>query len=127
MAMLQKLDEAEKNSDIKSIQLKTGRTVRSVLLRDISYVEAMQHNVIYHLTDGNEVEVYATFTDAVKEISADSRFIRCHRSHLVNMDEITAITGNEITLRDKKVLSISRPYADVKRRYYDRGLTKQSV
>ncbi len=121
--MLQKLEDAGKSTDTKGLMLKTGGTVRSVLFRDIAYVEAMQHNVIYHLADGREVEIYATFANAAEEILKESRFIRCHRSFIVNMDKIVSITRSEITMQDKQIIPVSRLYADAKRRYFDRGLT----
>ncbi len=123
-AMLKKLEQTVKNADTKSVLLKTGGTMRSVLFRDISHVEAVQHNVVYHLTGGGEFAEYGTFSGAAEKLLRDSRFARCHRSFIVNMDEIAAITGSDIMMRTGRLIPISRACAKVKQRYFDRALMR---
>ncbi len=66
-------------------------TMRSVLCRNISHVEVMQHTVVYRLTDGRKVEVYGTIGEAANQLLNDGRFARCHRSYIVNLDEVDSV------------------------------------
>ncbi len=120
--MLQKLEAAEKDADAKSVPLKAGGIIRTVRFRDISYVEAINHKVVYHLTDGGMVEVYGAIADAEALLAPDGRFARCHRSFIVNLDEIKSITGYEIAMRQGARIKISQSYTNLKKRYFDRGL-----
>ncbi len=120
--MLRKLEDAEKDADSKSVPLKAGGVIRAVRLRDISHVEAINHNVVYHLTDGGKVEVYGAIADAEAMLSSDGRFARCHRSFIVNLNEIKSIVGYEILTRAGARIKISQSYTDVKRRYFEHGL-----
>jgi DNA-binding LytR/AlgR family response regulator len=45
------------------------------------------------------------------ELTLDSRFIRIHRSYLVNRSHITKITPNKIWIGSKS-LEVSRKYRD---------------
>ncbi len=120
--MLNKLLDAEKDTDTKSLTLKTGGVIRIVRYRDISHAEAMRHSVVYHLTDGTAVEVHSSFLDAAKQLASDRRFARCHRSYIVNMHEIDTIAGYEIVMRGGARVSVSKSYADIKKRYFEHGL-----
>ena len=120
--MLQKLLDAEKDGDTKSLTLKTGGVMRVVRCRDISYAEATRNTVTYHLTDGDGVEVYQSFLEAAEQLTSDSRFARCHRSYIVNMHEIDTIAGKEIIMRCGSRVPISKSYAEIKKRYFEHGL-----
>ena len=123
-AMLRKLADAEKDGDTKSLTLKVGGLLKSVLYREISHAEATRNIVTYHLTDGTKVEVYASFFEASEQLLADSRFARCHRSFIVNMNEIEMIAGLDVFMRVGSRVPISKSYADVKKRYFDYGLRR---
>ncbi len=120
--MLQRLVCAEKSADTKSVQLKIAGTMRSVLCRNISHVEVMQQTVVYRLTDGSKIEVYGTIGEAANQLLNDGRFARCHRSYIVNLDEVDSIIGYEIITRAGARIPISKNYAGLKKRYFERGL-----
>ncbi len=120
--ILKKLVDADKDADTKSVPLKAGGIIRTVLYRDISHVEAINHSVVYHLTDASKMEVYGAIADVEALLSADGRFARCHRSFIVNFNEIKSIAGYEIVMRTGARIKISQSYAGVKRLYFERGL-----
>jgi DNA-binding LytR/AlgR family response regulator len=118
--LLKKLTLAREKSDMGSILLKTPGVARSVLLRDISYVEVIQHKVYFYLRDGSSVAVYMTFSEVAAELLNYPRFVQCHRSYIVNMDEISEISEREIVMRGGAAIPVTRTYRDVRRRYYRR-------
>lgn len=124
--MLKRLTDAEKNADKKAIALKTAGAVRSVYYHDISYVEARLHHVVFRLVDGSEISVYAAFADTIQELLGDSRFARCHRSYVVNLDEVLSITGFELVTRGEARIPISKRYVGIKTRYFEHVLTGAS-
>ncbi len=121
-AMLEKLLDAENDADTKSLTLKIGGVMRAVRYRDISHVEATRNTVTYYLMDRTRAEVYASFHEAAELLLADNRFAQCHRSFIVNMNEIDTIIGHEIVMRIGAGVPISKSYTDVKKRYFEYGL-----
>ncbi|MCL1916586.1 MAG: LytTR family DNA-binding domain-containing protein [Desulfovibrionaceae bacterium] len=97
--------------------VKSGASARLILFQDISYVEAMLHKVHFRLTNGLEEIANATFRKIVGQLLNDERFVQCHRSFVVNMNDITAISGWKIILRSGRNLPISRSYPDVKKKF----------
>lgn len=118
--LLEQLENAKKAADTGKILLKTPGIARSVLLRDISYIEVIQHKVYFRLCDGGEIIVNATFREFMDVLLHDPRFIQCHRSFIVNMDEIAEISEREIKMRHGMRIPITRTYHDVRSKYYKR-------
>ena len=115
--ILKKLENKKKEADVHSILIKVSKTMRNVLYQEISHIEVMNHYVYFRLTDGEEIEIYATFHDIAEQLLSDSRFVQCHRSYIVNMDDIDRIDGRVITMRNGKRIPHSRNYPDIKKKF----------
>jgi DNA-binding LytR/AlgR family response regulator len=118
--LLDKLVNARKNAVSGSILLKTAGVAKNVPLRDISYIEVIRNKVCFRLTDGGEIEVYMTFKDAARELLSDNRFIQCHRSYVVNMDDIAEVCEWELFTRGKARIPVSRSFRGVREAYFTR-------
>ena len=114
--ILHKLKKRKSEAE-DGILVKSGGQVRRILFQDISYIEAMLHKVHFRLTDGFEVEANATFREITGQLLDDPRFVQCHRSFIVNMNDITAISGWKLILRSGKNLPISRSYPCIKKNF----------
>lgn len=116
-SVLSKLDDDRKKRDVDGILIKISKIARFLLFRDISHVEVIKHYVYFLLTDGEEIEIYATFGEIADKLLIDSRFAQCHRSYIVNMSHISVIDAREITMRNGNKIPISNSYPDVKRKF----------
>jgi DNA-binding LytR/AlgR family response regulator len=121
--IVEQLDNAHKAADTARILLKTPGVSKSVLLRDISYVEVIQHKVYFRLCNrrsglGGEIVVNSALKDLSDTLLCDPRFVQCHRSFIVNMDEIAEISEWAIQMRRGERIPITRTYHDVRSRYY---------
>lgn len=72
--------------------------------RDITFLESHGHTITVHLSDGQEESMYYKL-DEIEE-SLDARFLRCHKSYIVNMDyvkyaesDFTLSTGESVPIR----------------------------
>ena len=72
------------------LAFRVGSVWRYFDYRDIAYVESRNHAVILHTVDGELHKGYGKL-DVVEASLDDKRFLRCHRSYLVNMDQVADV------------------------------------
>lgn len=110
-----------REKDGESLVLKTRQEVRSILYRELMYVDVSGHWLSFHLSTGENVEIYSTLKEYGDTLLADPRFARCHKSFLVNMDFIAVVEirdeTREIVLKNNEHLPVSKGYADFKKQY----------
>jgi Response regulator of the LytR/AlgR family len=105
------------NSECLLIREK-GKLTR-VLIRTIEYLESINHTICFHLSGGQTVSCLGTLGE-YQDLLADKRFIRCHKSFIVNMGFVTSISGKDFVLEGNQMVPISRNiYQQVKDAYLD--------
>lgn len=87
--------------------------VLQVLPRRIRYVESNLRKIKIH--EGNRViEVYGRLAEVARQLPSN-RFVRCHKSYLVNLAYVAELGAHELTLDDATVLPVSRRAAPTAR------------
>jgi DNA-binding LytR/AlgR family response regulator len=78
---------------------------------DVFYIEALKDYVVINTGD-TRYTVHSTMKDIEKKIPSD-RFLRVHRSYIVNLDKIDRIEQNHVILQeDRKTMPIGGAYKD---------------
>ena len=93
----------------KYILFTSGSEWINIPVNSIRYFETYRRFVTVYYADQNFEFWALSFEDIVKQM-ADTGFVRTHRSYLVALKEIEAITHNSLTTRDGKNLPVSRTY-----------------
>ena len=94
-----------KNID-KEITVKTAYGVRLIYVSAIIYIEISGH-LLYYYTEKERIETWGTLKEAEKAL-ADSNFVRCNHSCVVNLKYVEAVDKNTITLKvANKKISVS--------------------
>ncbi len=100
-----KLDKFYKTSSWGRLELKQGRSFRTVFARDILYIEADKKSSVVNFADSAE-----TFSHMLSEmeqlLSGGKMFIRIHRSYIVNMMHIASYDAKSVTLTNGVVLPL---------------------
>ena len=111
------LERAAKHFHGLSDELKVivDRKRRSILFRDILYVEAHNKQSVIHLVDGS-VTTY-TAIDEIERMLKKPSFLRCHRSYIVNMDHIES-AGRDFTMQGGGMAYISHTNQWKVRKFY---------
>jgi len=109
-----KLKKSQESEDNAGLSIVTRGVARFVLFRDISHVEVIRHIVYIKLLDKSIIKIYAVFGKIEKQLLADSRFAKCHRSYIVNLNEIKTMINSELTMKNDSKIPISRSYSQVK-------------
>ena len=97
------IEEREK----KYICIKYDGNIAKVNVEDIIYIESDAHKITFHTTNGQ----LSYRGPSIKQLEADLKpygFSRCNTCYIVNLRHCEEITNNEVILREKQHVEISR-------------------
>ena len=112
------MDRVMKYFDLSVFQLKQRNNIIRVPFNDIMFVESRNSRCTLYTVNNYEYTVYERLNDIEKEL-ADDRFLRCHRSFIVNMNYIiradkqfTLTDGSTVLIRQKSLKDVRQSYVD---------------
>jgi len=118
--LLQRVADEMADESLSSILIKEKYRWTRVDLKKIKYVESSNHTVYFHLRRNETISSYNTINAYHEVLLSDSRFIKCHKSYIVNMSYVTTITNKEFNLEGSVSVPISRNlFGQVKNGYFD--------
>lgn len=82
----------------------------SLPLSHIWYVEAFGHRSVIH-SNTQEWHLRQSISEVERILSGHHRYVRCHRSYLVNLRRVSYILKSEIVLDNEQRLPLSRQLA----------------
>ncbi len=88
-----------------SILVQTAHWCKAVRLSAIYYCEVINRK-IYLYTNEGVLEYYGKLKEMEKQL--DTRFFKCHRSYLVNLDHLKLYQDGEIVLENGSRIPVSR-------------------
>lgn len=91
----------------ETVVFRTPSAVASFKMSDICYLEVFGHKLVIHLSDGRVEQLSYSLSQA-RELLPQDRFLRCHRSFLVNKQAVRSLRRYEITLADGEVVPVSK-------------------
>lgn len=100
----------------KYIEVKAGRTVTRVLLKDLIFAEVYSNTVTIHTLLG-DVKAYISLDELGKLLPTDI-FLRCHRSYIVNMNFISSQDGSDFILKNGSKIPIPKKDIQLVRKHY---------
>jgi two-component system LytT family response regulator len=90
-------------------------------LDDIKYIESQHEYIKFHLTGGKSVLTQMSMK-AVEELIPSDRFMRVHRSFIVQLDKITVVEGKRIVFDQKVYIPVSDQYKEKFQEFMDGNL-----
>ena len=94
---------AKKSRDIR---VKEGRSYIKILVCDILFTDYSNHYVYIHTKKGT-VKTYMRFIDFSDLLKEYPQFVCNSRNCLVNLDEVSEMSGNEFTMHSGDLVAIS--------------------
>lgn len=92
------------------IFVKSNKLLKKILFKDILYIESMENYVVIQTVSCKEV-VYTTLKQLYESLPEDI-FQQTHRSYIVNIEKVTAIDGNQLTISSYKI-PVARNFRDI--------------
>ena len=90
----------------KNLVIQRGSGCQVILLSDILYCEVLGRKIYLHKKDGMVVDDYDRMEDLEQRV--DSRFFKCHRSYLVNLDHVGGCQDGQVLLQNGERIPVSR-------------------
>lgn len=91
-----------------------------IVLDDVDYLEAQNKQVLVYLSNGKTIAIQELFSRCEEIFSLEHGFFRCHRSYIVNLNNVEQFTKSTITTDLKSDIPISRNrYATFKEIYFN--------
>ena len=120
------LDRVLSHHTPKELRVISNRAKVSVSYRDIMYAESSGRTVSIYKKDGAVVKVIIRLDDIEMKMH-DTRFLRSHKSYLVNMDEIESLDGTFFVLHSGIRVPIrQREAAAIRRKFFDYLLSQKT-
>ena len=99
------------SGELTRFLVRRGPGIVPIAVHQIERVEAARDYVAVYV-GGQPSLVYISMTEFISRLDGD-RFVRVHRSHIVNLDYVATITPRgdgrlTVTMRDKTALTASR-------------------
>jgi len=114
-----KAKEVIDSKEQKSLCIKTGAKIQTIHYRNIKYITS-QGKKIFVFANQNEIIEGFYKLDDIESMIADPRFIRSHKSYLVNMDYIKSVEKYHFVLDDNTLIPIrQKDFAKIRQKYYD--------
>ncbi len=119
-ALLQRAAGEIAKETASSILIKEKHRWTRVPIGRIQYAESSNHTVYFHLNHRETVSCYTTINAYHDVLLSDPRFVKCHKSFIVNMSYVAGLTGREFLLEGGGAVPISRNlFGQVKNQYFD--------
>jgi len=93
----------------ESIFVKADKKLIRIFLDDICYLEGMK-DYVKICTENDMIAALMTMKH-IDEVLPDDRFVRVHKSYIINLSKIKSIVGNSIEI-DKKLVPIGKSYKE---------------
>jgi len=106
--------------DEQFLFIKSEYRIVRINFNDIQYVEAMSEYVKIHISGASPVMSLLSLKSLEDQLPAD-RFMRIHRSFIVNLAKISVIERNRIVFDEKTYIPVSEQYKQKFQSWVDRN------
>ena len=102
-----------------SISIVHNRVPMELKLSRILYFENRLHRVYIVLKSGEVLSVHQKLNEIQEELKAQTYFIRCHQSYIVNLNHVEALENAGFVMTNGDLVPVSRNfYKECKHVFY---------
>ncbi len=97
-------------NDCRILKIKGKGGLYYILHRNIEYIESTGHRVTIHFRNGGELVTYGKLDLFERYFETDKRFIRIHKSCIINIEFVYRYSKTEVEMKQSLILPVSRNY-----------------
>ena len=108
--------KAEEKED--AIIVKSNMGIQKILISNLTFIEFIGRNVLYHLRSGKVIECTESFSSVCDTLMKHGCFMKPHRSYLVNMQYVDNINNHQVILQTLSSIPVAQGKAkEIKQQY----------
>lgn len=112
------LERIKVEDDADVIIVKSNEGIQKIVIQNLVFAEIIGRNVLYHLLSGKVIECTDSFVSVCDNLLKYDRFIKTHRSYIVNMQYVDTVENHQVTLQTLSSVPIAQGKArEIKQRY----------
>jgi len=100
--------------------IKSEYKIIRINFEDIKYIQGMSEYVKIHLSNAKPIMSLISMKSLEAQLP-ESKFMRVHKSYIVNLQKINMIERNEIVYDDGTVIPVSQQYKEAFQAYLDKN------
>lgn len=102
------------------ILVKTQNDLSKVFFHELIYVEVIGRTIYFYQKNGVVIESINSISQIEEVLLVDNRFIKPHRSYIVNLDYIKTLAKHVFTTTSDQFIPVSRNvFKEVKQRFFN--------
>ncbi len=102
------------------IIVKTSNELSKVFFNTLIYVEVIGRMIYFYEKNGNVVVCTSSISQVEEKLLTDKRFIKPHRSYIVNMDYVRTLAKDGFVTLSNQFIPVSRKvYKEVKHAFFE--------
>jgi DNA-binding LytR/AlgR family response regulator len=117
LEIIEKMRQAE---DRNGFPLSRKSGIRFVLYTELMYIEAMNHQLQFHLIDGEVISTYATLKEYSQLLLDKPQMCKPQKSFIVNLDYVRNFENSAIFMRDGTRISVPKDFENYKEQWLER-------
>jgi len=116
-ALLKQL-QSQEESAMDCLSIQNGRSIFRISLAQLSYVEVNQKHLYFHLAGGDVRQLPGSMAEFEQRLLSRPGFVKIHRSYIVNLQHVSALTPKGCIMFGGSNLPVSRfLYNDIQKKY----------
>ncbi|QKJ28329.1 response regulator transcription factor [Mucilaginibacter mali] len=89
----------------------TRGKVQQIYFSEILYIEGLKNYVLIYTASGGKYTTYLTMNEIMTALP-EIKFVRTHKSFIVNIDKIVSVDGNSINLVEQNQIPLGTSYRE---------------
>lgn len=122
-ALFNKPSEEKKRDEEETLFVKSGNQHIRVKLTEITYVEGMREYVKIHRVNDTGIMTLMSLRHLEETLSKE-KFMRVHRSYIVNLDFLSKVERSRILFDDGTYIPVSEQYLSIVKEYIEKNSLK---
>jgi DNA-binding LytR/AlgR family response regulator len=118
--LLDAIEKTRRDNDHNGFSLTRRSGARFILYAELMYAEVMDHQLHFHLIDGEVISIYAALRDYCDVLLSQPQIIKPHKSFVANLDYVRACENRAILMRDGTRISVPKDFESVKEQWLER-------
>jgi DNA-binding LytR/AlgR family response regulator len=114
------IEKTRQDNDRNGFPLSRRSGVRFVLYSELMYIEVVNHQLLFHLIDGEIISIYATLREYSELMLSLPQMRRPQKSYIVNLDYVRYFENSAIFMRDGTRISVPKEYESIKEQWLER-------